>query len=176
MQREFLEQLVRAGRRHKLFEPAPAQAVTLGPNTVKDLLQHREPFLFVDAISALDLVGRAIRGTRQIDPADPVFGGHFPGSPVYPGVLQLEMMGQLGLCLLGLIKAQGQTRQQAPSAARAVKIHSAIFLAAIEPGAKLEILAKAIEIDDITAVCAGQVVRDDTICSFAVLEAYFVDS
>jgi 3-hydroxymyristoyl/3-hydroxydecanoyl-(acyl carrier protein) dehydratase len=47
----------------------------------------------VDAITAIDLAGGRICGRRVIAPNDAVFMGHFPGEPIYPGVLPLEIMG-----------------------------------------------------------------------------------
>lgn len=43
-------------------------------------------------IITLEQSGNQITGTLQIDAAHPVFQGHFPGSPVLPGVVQLEMV------------------------------------------------------------------------------------
>lgn len=43
-------------------------------------------------IIALERGDNQITCTLQIDPAHPVFEGHFPGSPVLPGVVQLEMV------------------------------------------------------------------------------------
>jgi 3-hydroxyacyl-[acyl-carrier-protein] dehydratase len=43
-------------------------------------------------ITALDQAPNQITCTLQIDAAHPVFEGHFPGSPVLPGVVQLEMV------------------------------------------------------------------------------------
>ena len=177
MEPDELNALVRAGKKRALFEPSPAQAIALGRPDIEKLLQHRDPFLLVDRVTAIDAPGQAIAGTRRIDPADPLFRGHFPGEPIYPGVLQLEIMGQLGLCLLGLLKDGQYTGvpEDGPRQARALKIHHAIFLAAVRPGDELTILARVIESDTYTALCAGQLMRGDTIYAFAVMEVYFVE-
>jgi 3-hydroxyacyl-[acyl-carrier-protein] dehydratase len=173
-----LDALVRTGKKRALFEPTPAQAIDLDRPQIEKLLPHRDPFLFVDRVTAIDVPNLSIAGTRHIDPADPLFRGHFPGEPIYPGVLQLEIMGQLGLCLLGLLK-DGQyagVPANGPRQARALKIYHAIFLAAVRPGDGLTILAKVIESDDYTALCAGQLIKGDTIYAYAVMEVYFVEA
>ena len=63
------------------------------------MLEHRPPFCSSTIYRSGPGAGGGAGGAR-IDAADPLFAGHFPGEPVYPGVLQLETMGQLGLCLL----------------------------------------------------------------------------
>jgi 3-hydroxymyristoyl/3-hydroxydecanoyl-(acyl carrier protein) dehydratase len=136
------------------------------------MLQHRHPFLFVDHLTEVDFELAAVSGERTIDPADPLFTGHFPGEPLYPGVLQLETMGQYGLCLLHMLR---DSSEAAPAPVRALKIHHALFLREVRPGDRLKVLGKLVESDDYTAVCAGQIFRGGEICSFAVMEVYFVE-
>jgi 3-hydroxyacyl-[acyl-carrier-protein] dehydratase len=66
---------------------------------VEELLPHRPPFLFVDSVLARD----ADRVTTDRDVAEELecFRGHYPGKPVFPGVLQCEMAFQSGAILLG---------------------------------------------------------------------------
>jgi 3-hydroxyacyl-[acyl-carrier-protein] dehydratase len=173
---ELLDKLVRSGSKHCLFEPGAAHSLALGQREIERFIPHRDPFRFVDRVTAIDLAGQAIAGRYHIDPADPVFRGHFPGDPIYPGVLQLEMMGQLGLCLFGFI-GQGQSAdvpRDRPRPSRALKIYHAAFLAAVRPDDELLVLAKVIDVNDYTGICAGQILNGETICSFAVMEVYFV--
>jgi 3-hydroxymyristoyl/3-hydroxydecanoyl-(acyl carrier protein) dehydratase len=177
MQPDALQSLVKAGKRRALWEPGPAtREVDLGRDAVLRMLEHRDPFLFVETIRAVDLEQQALRGERTIAPGDPLFGGHFPGQPLYPGVLQLETMGQYGLCLLHLAQAGRPYVEDTdtPRAVRALRIHHALFLEAVAPGDRLEVMARTVSCDDYTAVCAGQIRRGGQVCALAVMEVYFV--
>jgi len=173
-----IELLARAGKRRPLFAADPVHAVDLGRPAVERLLEHRDPFLFVDRITHVDLAAQTIVGRRRIDLADPIFVGHFPGAPIYPGVLQVESMGQLGLCLFALGKLGRTTVTPAdrPPAVRGLKIHHAVFLAPVAPGAELVMYARALEVNDYTGLAVGQVFCGETPCCFAVMEVCFVDA
>ena len=178
MEADHVATLARAGKKRPLWTPGLAtREVDLGRDAVERLLPHRDPFLFVDRITAVDLAVPAIAGRRRIDPADPLFAGHFPGMPLYPGVLQLETMGQLGICLAHF--AASGTHEVAPDATpvnvRALKVHTALFLAEVLPGDELTILASLLESDGYGAVCAGQLLKGGVPACFAVMEVYLVE-
>jgi 3-hydroxymyristoyl/3-hydroxydecanoyl-(acyl carrier protein) dehydratase len=63
-----------------------------------------------------------------------------------------------------------------PPAVRALKVHTALFLAEVLPGDELTILATLIESDDYGAICAGQILKGDVVTAFAVMEVYLVDA
>ncbi len=95
-----LEARVRQARRGPLFSSGVLpHVVAFGRPDLERLLPHRGSMLLLDDITHVDpVVGRLV-GHRRIAADDPVFRGHFPDAPVYPGVLQVEMSGQLGLCV-----------------------------------------------------------------------------
>lgn len=61
---------------------------------IMETLPHRPPFLLVDKI--IELTDTKVVGLKNVTMNEPFFQGHFPGSPVMPGVLQIEAMAQAG--------------------------------------------------------------------------------
>ncbi len=62
---------------------------------IMEILPHRYPLLLVDRIVELEPGVRAL-GYKNITFNEPVFTGHFPGNPLFPGVYMIEAMAQLG--------------------------------------------------------------------------------
>jgi beta-hydroxyacyl-ACP dehydratase FabZ len=85
------------------------------PLTYKEIIKilpHRHPFLFVDVITELEL-GKRIVGIKNVTINEPFFEGHFPGSPIMPGVLVIEAMAQVGGILARLSVPQSMESEGA---------------------------------------------------------------
>ncbi|WP_207429321.1 bifunctional UDP-3-O-[3-hydroxymyristoyl] N-acetylglucosamine deacetylase/3-hydroxyacyl-ACP dehydratase [Pedobacter sp. SYSU D00535] len=61
---------------------------------IMNILPHRQPFLLVDKI--LELTKSHVVGVKNVTMNEEFFKGHFPGQPIFPGVLQIEAMAQTG--------------------------------------------------------------------------------
>jgi len=61
---------------------------------ITTLLPHRFPFLLVDRVT--EMTDEYIVGVKNVTFNEPFFPGHFPGQPIFPGVLQIEALAQLG--------------------------------------------------------------------------------
>jgi 3-hydroxyacyl-[acyl-carrier-protein] dehydratase len=120
---------------------------------VMEFLPHRDPFLFIDGVKdvqlpesligkkgpfkANELIGGKSICTFRVDDTVKVLEGHFPGSPILPGVVQVEMMAQAAsfLCVHMLTKPLEETKLEVAL----ITVESAKFKKPIIPPMDLEI-------------------------------------
>ena len=72
---------------------ALGELATLEIEQILECLPHRYPFLMIDRIVDIDGDDSAV-GIKNVSYNEPMFQGHFPGKPVFPGVLIIEAMAQ----------------------------------------------------------------------------------
>jgi 3-hydroxyacyl-[acyl-carrier-protein] dehydratase len=112
---------------HEVFAHVPP----FGLDVVKAIIPHRPPFLLVDGIT--EFTEDSVSGYKVLDPTDRVFEGHFPGNPVFPGVLQIEVAAQVGACwILSRRENLGKT-------AYLMKVEEARYRLPVLPGQRLEV-------------------------------------
>ncbi|WP_417676168.1 3-hydroxyacyl-ACP dehydratase FabZ [Pseudodonghicola sp.] len=68
---------------------------------IQRILPHRYPFLLVDKVIDIDGYSSA-RGIKNVTMNEPHFQGHFPGTPIMPGVTIIEAMAQTAGVMLGV--------------------------------------------------------------------------
>ena len=75
---------------------------------ILEILPHRFPFILVDKIVECNDTDWIV-GIKNVAANEPCFQGHFPGMPIFPGVLQLEAMAQTaGILLNKVLKSEGK--------------------------------------------------------------------
>lgn len=68
---------------------------------IQRIIPHRYPFLLVDKVRDI-VMNKSCVGIKCVTMNEPQFTGHFPGHPVFPGVLIIEAMAQTSGILVGL--------------------------------------------------------------------------
>jgi len=68
-------------------------------NEIQTIIPHRYPFLLIDRILEIEPFKRIV-AIKNVTINEPFFQGHFPGTPVLPGVIIIEAMAQAGAVLL----------------------------------------------------------------------------
>lgn len=87
--KEYMKSKSKQGKKFDLTK-TPLYNIT----DIEKMLPHRFPFLMVDKI--MEIGEESIVGVKNITMNEPIFTGHFPGNPVFPGVLMIEAMAQVG--------------------------------------------------------------------------------
>ncbi|HPK32598.1 MAG: 3-hydroxyacyl-ACP dehydratase FabZ [Ottowia sp.] len=101
---------------------------------ILDKLPHRYPFLLVDRVLDIDLAAKTIRAVKNVTVNEPCFTGHFPGRPIFPGVLMLEALAQS--CALLSFETEGISLDD-DSVFYFVGIDGARFKRPVQPGDQL---------------------------------------
>ena len=103
---------------------------------IQKILPHRYPFLLVDRITELR-EGEFIEGYKNVSISEPVFQGHFPDHPIYPGVMIIEGMAQAG----GVLAFKSLPEEERDNAENKVvyfmSIDKAKFRSPVTPGDQL---------------------------------------
>jgi 3-hydroxyacyl-[acyl-carrier-protein] dehydratase len=118
-------------------------------NEIETLIPHRSPFLWIDRVEELEPGARCV-AVKFVDPANPIFTGHFPAQPILPGVLLIEAMAQTAGVMLGSAARQAPDKSAASGRAEnglgSVALLAAVnrfkFLKPVTPGQELRIETK----------------------------------
>ena len=80
-----------------MSDNVPGSDITI--TEIMDFLPHRYPFLLVDRVVEMDGETSGV-GIKNVTFTEPWFTGHFPGNPVFPGVLIIEAIAQVSAILV----------------------------------------------------------------------------
>jgi len=141
---------------------------------IQKILPHRYPFLLVDRVEKLNK-GESIIAYKNVSISEPVFQGHFPEHPIYPGVMILEGMAQAG-GILAFKSMDGVSEEEiANKVVYFMSIDKAKFRFPVKPGDKLEYHITVIKNKGAIWVLNGQAYIDEKLVSEAELKAMIVD-
>lgn len=161
-----------AKKKEKAARPAMVLAAetSLDIRRVLDTLPHRAPFVMIDRV--IEFRGEdELVAVKNVSINEPWFQGHFPGNPVFPGVLQLEAMAQAAGILM-LRRGSSEGRVAFFMSADKVK-----FRKPVRPGDQLTVTAKLTKTRGISlAVASCECVVDGQAVSSAELMFTIVDA
>jgi 3-hydroxyacyl-[acyl-carrier-protein] dehydratase len=148
--------------------------MTMDVMEIQKILPHRYPFLLIDRVT--DIVkNETLNGYKNVSISEQVFQGHFPGHPIYPGVMILEGMAQAG-GILAFKSMDNMTEEEvANKVVYFMSIDKAKFRSPVKPGDKLEYRISVIKHKGAIWVLKGEAYVDDKIVSEAELKAMIVD-
>jgi len=147
---------------------------------VKLFLPHRDPFLFVTKVLEInlpaacqklkpherqvkDLLGGKVVASNSISQHHPIFAGHFPGNPVFPGVVQVEMIAQTSSFLFTCLKEDKLGEYGIDVVL--LGIEKARFKHVIRPDAELKVETTMIKMKNWLIVFEGSLFLGDQLCS-----------
>ncbi len=141
---------------------------------IQKILPHRFPFLLVDRITALE-PGVSIEGYKNVSISEPVFQGHFPDHPIYPGVMIIEGMAQAGGVLA--FKSMDESGQEATQdkVVYFMSIDKAKFRAPVTPGDRLVYRLNVLKNKGAIWFLDGKAYVDEKLVAEAQLKAMIVD-
>jgi len=141
---------------------------------IQKILPHRYPFLLLDRVTKLE-AGTSIEGYKNVSISEPVFQGHFPDHPIYPGVMIIEGMAQAG----GVLAFKSSSNEDQESMSNKVvyfmSIDKAKFRSPVTPGDQLVYKLRVIKQRGAVWQLDAKAYVDDKLVAQAELKAMIVD-
>jgi 3-hydroxyacyl-[acyl-carrier-protein] dehydratase len=137
---------------------------------ILEILPHRYPFVMVDRVTEI-VPGKSILGHKMVSYNEPWCQGHFPGRPIFPGVLIIEALAQIG----GILAYASEPFDTTNSLMFFLGIDKAKFRHTVTPGDKLDLMVEVLHHRSNVWKLRGEATVDGTLCASAELLASIVD-
>ncbi len=137
---------------------------------ILEILPHRYPFVMVDRVTEI-VPGKSIRGHKMVSYNEPWCQGHFPGRPIFPGVLIVEALAQIG----GILAYASEPFDTTNSLMYFLGIDKAKFRHTVTPGDKLDLMVEVLHHRSNVWKLRGEATVDGTLCASGELLASIVD-
>jgi UDP-3-O-[3-hydroxymyristoyl] N-acetylglucosamine deacetylase/3-hydroxyacyl-[acyl-carrier-protein] dehydratase len=167
LNQQLVRRLYEAAERQERIQESGTDAI-LDIRRIQKILPHRYPFLLVDKVVEVD-GDRQIKGIKNVSFNEQFFQGHFPSTPIMPGVLIVEAMAQVS----GLLFAQ--KLEHAGKLAVLFSMNDVKLRKAVVPGDQLILTAETVRIRKRTAQCRCKAMVGDKVAAEAQIKFMLVD-
>jgi 3-hydroxyacyl-[acyl-carrier-protein] dehydratase len=141
---------------------------------IQKIIPHRFPFLLLDKVVDIKN-GESIHAYKNVTISEHVFQGHFPGHPIYPGVMIVEGLAQAGGVLAFKSMSEEDQKGTADKVVYFMSIDKCKFRAPVTPGDKLEYKISVIKHRGNIWILKGEAYVDGKLMTEAELKAMIVD-
>jgi 3-hydroxyacyl-[acyl-carrier-protein] dehydratase len=147
----------------------------LNVTDIEKILPHRFPFLLIDKVLEI-APHESIKAYKNVTIGEHIFQGHFPGHPIYPGVMVIEGMAQAGGVLaFKSMEADGTDMDPQNKVVYFMSIDKAKFRNPVKPGDRLDYTMSVIKNRGKVWVLDGKAFVDGDLVAEAELKAMIMD-
>jgi 3-hydroxyacyl-[acyl-carrier-protein] dehydratase len=141
---------------------------------IQKIIPHRFPFLLIDRVMDLES-GKSISAYKNVSISENIFQGHFPGHPIYPGVMIVEGLAQAGGILAFKSLSEKEQKDTSNKVVYFMSIDKCKFRAPVTPGDRLDYKISVIKHRGNIWVLKGEAYVDGKLVTEAELKAMIVD-
>ena len=146
------------------------KAVKIQISKILEILPHRYPFVMVDRVTEI-VPSVSIRGHKMVSYNEPWSQGHFPERPIFPGVLIVECLAQIG----GILAYASEPFDTHASLMYFLGIDKTKFRHTVTPGDKLDLFVEVVHHRSNVWKLRGEATVEGTLCASGELLASIVD-